>query len=101
MVMSTYQAASGAGAAGMEELEEGTKTQLAGDEVKNEVFTHPLPFNVIPQIDSFQDNGYTKEEMKVAWETKKIFSADINTSCTSVRIPTFRAHAEAITIETE
>merc|ERR1719359_2347866 len=75
--------------------------QLAGDEVNNEVFAHPLPFNVIPQIDAFQDNGYTKEEMKVTWETQKIFGADIACSCTSVRIPTFRAHAEAITIETE
>merc|ERR1719335_1179341 len=101
IIMSTYQAASGAGAAGMEELEQGTKDQLEGKEVNNEVFAHPLPFNVVPQIDSFQDNGYTKEEMKVVWETQKIFGdADIKCSCTSVRIPTFRAHAEAITIET-
>merc|ERR550514_1985681 len=101
IIMSTYQAASGAGAAGMEELEQGTKDQLAGKEVNNEVFAHPLPFNVVPQIDAFQDNGYTKEEMKVVWETQKIFGdADIACSCTSVRIPTFRAHAEAITIET-
>merc|ERR1719335_1087881 len=101
VIFSTYQAASGAGAAGMEELEEGTRKQLAGEEVENEVFAHPLPFNVIPQIDAFLDNGYTKEEMKVVWETKKIFGADIAASCTSVRIPTFRAHAEALTIETE
>merc|ERR1719409_493769 len=101
ILMSTYQAASGAGAAGMDELDEGTRTQLAGEAPKNEVFAHPLPFNVIPQIDAFMDNGYTKEEMKVVWETQKIFGADIAASCTSVRIPTFRAHAEAITIETE
>merc|ERR1719335_656621 len=101
VIFSTYQAASGAGAAGMEELEQGTRKQLAGEEVENEVFAHPLPFNVIPQIDAFLDNGYTKEEMKVVWETKKIFGADIAASCTSVRIPTFRAHAEALTIETE
>merc|ERR1719498_1471517 len=101
VIFSTYQAASGAGAAGMEELEQGTQQRLDGDEVNNEVFAHPLPFNVTPHIDSFMDNGYTKEEMKVVWETQKIFGADIAASCTSVRIPTFRAHAEALTIETE
>merc|ERR1712139_222402 len=79
----------------------GTRSQLSGEPVTASVFTHPLPFNVIPQIDAFMDNGYTKEEMKVVWETQKIFGADITCSCTSVRIPTFRAHAEAITIETE
>jgi len=86
----------------MTELEDGTRKQLAGEEVKNAVFAHPLPFNVIPHIDSFQDNGYTKEEMKVVWETQKIFgSKEISCSCTAVRIPTLRAHSEAITIETE
>jgi aspartate-semialdehyde dehydrogenase len=102
VIVSTYQAASGAGAEGMTELEDGTRKQLAGEEVKNVVFAHPLPFNVIPHIDSFQDNGYTKEEMKVVWETQKIFgSKEISCSCTAVRIPTLRAHSEAITIETE
>lgn len=101
VIVSTYQAASGAGAAGMTELDEGTRQQLAGEEVKHEVFAHPLPFNVIPHIDSFQANGYTKEEMKVVWETQKIFgSKEIACSCTAVRIPTRRAHSEAITIET-
>merc|ERR1719378_1006364 len=85
----------------MVELEEGVKAHIKDEKPKNEVFAHPLPFNVIPHIDAFQDNGYTKEEMKVVWETQKIFGADIACSCTSVRIPTFRAHAEAITIETE
>merc|ERR1719424_2546861 len=86
----------------MTELEEGTRNRLQNKEFKNEVFAHPLPFNVIPHIDSFQDNGYTKEEMKVAWETQKIFgSKDIACSCTAVRIPILRAHSEAITIETE
>jgi len=102
VIVSTYQAASGSGAAGMTELEEGTRKKLAGEEFKNEVFAHPLTFNVIPHIDAFQENGYTKEEMKVAWETQKIFgSKDIACSCTAVRIPTLRAHSEAITIETE
>jgi aspartate-semialdehyde dehydrogenase len=104
MIMSTYQAASGAGAPGMNELEEGVKSYVAGSDLAgtNSVFAHPLPFNVIPHIDKFQENQYTKEEMKVVWETRKIMSVpDLPASCTCVRIPTFRAHAEAITIETE
>ena len=86
----------------MAELEEGSKKYLAGEEVKNEFFAHPIPFNLIPHIDKFQDNGFTKEEMKVTWETRKTFGdPDLQISCTAVRIPTFRAHAEACTIETE
>ena len=65
VIMSTYQAASGAGQPGMDELLEGTKDYLDSKSVENKVFSHPLPFNVIPHIDKFQDNGYTKEEMKV------------------------------------
>ncbi len=74
LVMSTYQAASGAGQPGMDELVEGSKSVLNGerDVADNKVFAHPLPFNVIPHIDKFQENGYTKEEMKVTWETRKI-----------------------------
>lgn len=103
IIMSTYQAASGAGAEGMEELKSGTQAHLAGEHVSNSVFVHPLPFNLIPHIDKFQDNAYTKEEMKVVWETKKIFglSDGVKISCTAVRIPIMRAHSEAITIETE
>merc|ERR1712176_1379609 len=89
---------------GMAELEDGLKTWTKTGEVsKPEFFAHQLPFNVIPQIDAFQPNGYTKEEMKVAWEMKKIFgfSDDVRVSCTAVRVPTLRAHSEAITIETE
>ena len=114
IIMSTYQAASGAGAPGMDELVEGCQKLLGEvDEIenfscetvksvtKNTVFAHPLPFNVIPHIDSFQSNGYTKEEMKVTWETQKIFNEpDLRVSCTAVRVPTLRAHSEAITIET-
>jgi len=101
VIVSTYQAASGAGAQGMTELEAGTRCALKGEPFQNEVFAHPLTFNVIPHIDTFQPNGYTKEEMKVVWETQKIFgSKDIACSCTAVRIPTKRAHSEAITIET-
>lgn len=102
VIVSTYQAASGAGAPGMEELKEGIAAGLRGEEVKNEVFAHPLPYNVIPHIDKFQDNLYTKEEMKVTWETRKIFSEpDLGVSCTAVRIPTLRAHSESIVVETE
>merc|ERR1719409_1421117 len=100
-IMSTYQAASGAGAPGMTELEEGCKEVSNGGTAKNEVFAHPLPFNVIPHIDKFLDDKYTKEERKVTWETRKIMDLpDLPVSCTCVRIPTLRAHAEAITIET-
>jgi aspartate-semialdehyde dehydrogenase len=100
--ISTYQATSGAGNGGMAELEEQTKNYLEGKEVGNEVFAHPIPFNVIPHIDKFQDNDYTKEEMKVVWETHKIFGDDsISMSCTCVRIPTMRTHSETIVVETE
>lgn len=100
-IVSTYQAASGAGAEGMTELDAGTRQVLEGQPAPAKVFAHPLPFNLIPHIDSFQPNGYTKEEMKVVWETQKIFECkDLAISCTAVRIPTRRAHSEAITIET-
>jgi aspartate-semialdehyde dehydrogenase len=103
IIMSTYQAASGAGQPGMDELLDGTAKYLAGEPVKNEIFAHALPFNVIPQIDKFLENGYTKEEMKVVWESRKIcgLADDFPVSCTAVRIPTIRAHSESIVIETE
>lgn len=104
VIMSTYQAASGAGAEGMQELVDGLAAYAKTGEVsKPEFFAYQLPFNVIPQIDAFQENGYTKEEMKVTWEMKKIFGFqdDVKVSCTAVRVPTLRAHSEAITIETE
>ena len=103
VLMSTYQASSGAGQPGMDELQDGTRARLDGKEVNNEIFAHPLPFNVLPHIDKFQENGYTKEEMKVTWETRKICGLpdDFPVSCTAVRIPTIRAHSESIVIETE
>ncbi|ETW00325.1 aspartate-semialdehyde dehydrogenase [Aphanomyces invadans] len=101
MIVSTYQAASGAGIEGMTELIESTKASLNGAAPSNAVFAHPLAFNVIPHIDAFQPNGYTKEEMKVTWETNKIFGeSTMKISCTAVRIPILRAHSEAITIQT-
>lgn len=100
MIMSTYQAASGAGQPGMDELMDGTLSVLNGerDVAENKIFAHPLPFNVIPHIDKFMENGYTKEEMKVTWETRKIcgLADDFPVSCTAVRIPTARAHSESI-----
>lgn len=100
--VSTYQAASGAGQLGMNELREGLAAGLEGKPVPAEVFAHPLAFNVIPHIDSFQENGYTREEMKVTWETRKIFGTpNLPVSCTAVRIPTERTHSESIVIETE
>eukprot|EP01038_Epipyxis_sp_PR26KG_P006056 gene6056-8338_t len=100
-IISTYQAASGAGAPGMQELIDGMTDIVNGKPVVNKVFAHPLPYNIIPHIDVFQPNLYTKEEMKVAWESVKIMDApDLKVSCTAVRIPTLRAHSEAITIET-
>lgn len=102
MIVSSYQAASGAGAKGMDELLEQTKVYFDNKKPGNEVFAHPLPFNIIPHIDVFQENGYTKEEMKVAWETRKIMGDETpKISCTAVRIPTLRAHSEAVTMEFE
>ncbi len=102
MIVSSYQAASGAGAKGMDELLEQTKVYFDNKKPSHEVFAHPLPFNIIPHIDVFQENGYTKEEMKVAWETRKILGDDTpKISCTAVRIPTLRAHSEAVTMEFE
>ncbi len=102
VIVSTYQATSGAGAKGMQELIQQTHDLLHGHEAHPEVFAHKIAFNLIPHIDSFQDNGYTKEEMKVTWETQKIFGDDsLKISCTAVRIPTLRAHSESIVVETE
>ncbi|WP_027881550.1 aspartate-semialdehyde dehydrogenase [Meiothermus rufus] len=102
VIVSTYQSASGAGASGMEELLQGTRQFLAGHPVEHKTFAHPLAFNVIPHIDAFQDNGYTKEEMKVLWESRKIMEEpQLQLSCTAVRVPTLRVHAEAVTVEFE
>ncbi len=99
--VSTYQAASGAGAAAMKELTEQYKQALAGETVTVEKFAYQLAFNLIPQIDVFTDNGYTKEEMKMYNETRKIMHSDIEVCATCVRVPALRAHSESIWIETE
>ncbi|MCF6358091.1 MAG: aspartate-semialdehyde dehydrogenase [Draconibacterium sp.] len=99
--VATYQAASGAGAQGIAELEEQAKDVANGKTAKVEKFQHQLAMNVIPHIDVFLNNDYTKEEMKMNWETKKIMHTDAEVSATCVRIPVARAHSEAIWVETE
>ena len=100
--VSTYQAASGAGAAAMDELVNQYKELAEGKEPTIEKFAYQLAYNVIPHIDVFMDNGYTKEEMKMYHETKKIMHApELNVSATCVRVPVMRAHSEAIWVETE
>ena len=92
---------SGAGAAAMDELYEQYRQVLAGEPVTVEKFAYQLAFNLIPQIDVFTDNGYTKEEMKMFNETRKIMHSDIKVSATCVRVPALRSHSESIWIETE
>ena len=100
--VSTYQAASGAGASAMAELLEQHAQLTRGEEPTVEKFAYQLAYNVIPQIDVFTDNGYTKEEMKMYHETKKIMHApSLEVSATCVRVPVMRAHSEAIWVETE
>lgn len=100
--VATYQAASGAGASAMDELFEQHRAIAAGEQPVAKKFVHQLAFNVIPHIDVFTDNGYTKEEMKMHLETKKIMHApDLEVSATCVRVPVMRAHSEAIWVETE
>lgn len=99
--VATYQAASGAGAAAMDELYTQYKQVLGHEAVSVEKFPYQLAFNLIPQIDVFTDNGYTKEEMKMFNETRKIMHSDIRVSATCVRVPALRAHSESIWVETE
>lgn len=99
--VASYQAASGAGQAAMDELVEQYRQVLSGDTVTVKKFAFQLAFNVIPQIDVFQSNGYTKEEMKMYNETRKIMHSDCLTSATCVRVPSLRSHSEAIWVETE
>ncbi len=101
VVVSTYQSASGAGQKGMWELWNGSKARTSEEqEPAPSTFPHPLAFDVIPQIDVFQDNGYTKEEMKMLWETRKIMGLpDLEVSATCVRVPVLRGHSEAVTID--
>ncbi|ROT05505.1 aspartate-semialdehyde dehydrogenase [Muribaculaceae bacterium Isolate-104 (HZI)] len=100
--VATYQAASGAGATAMAELEEQNAQLVRGEEPTVEKFAYQLAYNLIPHVDVFTDNGYTKEEMKMFNETKKIMhEPDIQVSAMCVRVPVLRAHSEAVWIETE
>jgi len=102
IVVSTYQAVSGAGQKAVVELEEQVSAIASGKKVKPMVFPHQIAYNCIPQIDVFLENGYTKEEMKMVNETKKIIEDDsIAITATCVRVPVFRGHSEAVNIETE
>jgi aspartate-semialdehyde dehydrogenase len=99
--VATYQSVSGAGRSGMEELGRQTAALLAFQDVETNKFPKQIAFNVIPHIDDFQENGYTKEEMKMVWETRKILEDDsIQVNPTAVRVPVFYGHAEAVHIET-
>ncbi len=101
VVVSTYQSVSGAGKEGMDELFRQSKASFVNDPVAPEQFTRTIAFNVIPHIDSFMDDGSTKEEWKMAVETRKILDPDIKVFATCVRVPVFIGHSEAISIETE
>lgn len=98
--VSSYQSASGAGASAMAELEEQYRQALNGEEVKHQKFAYQLAYNLIPQIDVFGDDDYTKEELKMYHETRKIMHSDIAVSATCVRVPSLRAHSEAVWVET-
>ena len=99
--VSSYQSASGAGAAAMAELQQQYEQLVEGKPVTVEKFPHQLAYNVIPQIDVFTDNGYTKEEMKMFNETRKIMHSDVKCSATCVRVSSLRSQSESVWIETE
>jgi aspartate-semialdehyde dehydrogenase len=102
LVISTYQSVSGAGKDGMDELETQSRLSLSGGDIVPKKFPHTIAFNLIPQIDSFLDNGYTKEEVKMIEETKKILEDDsIRVTATTVRVPVFIGHSESINIQTK
>ncbi len=101
VVVSTYQSVSGAGKAGMDELFEQSRAIFVGDPVEPKKFTKQIAFNVIPHIDTFLDDGFTKEEWKMVVETKKILDPKVKVQATCVRVPVFVGHSEAISIEFE
>lgn len=102
MIVSTYQAVSGAGIAGIQELKDASMADMDGKDFEPKVFQHDISFNLIPCIDKPLENGFTKEEMKMFHEGRKILGNDeLMVNCTCVRVPVFRSHSESITIETE
>lgn len=100
VVVSSYQSTSGAGRRAMEELSNQTVSIFSGRDINTEIFQKRIAFNCIPQIGSFEQNGYTVEEMKIINETKKILSSNIPITATAVRVPVFYAHAESVNVET-
>ncbi len=101
VVVSTYQAVSGTGKKAIEELQKQVVSLFQGKSPEVKVYPHQIAFNCLPQIDSFSDNGYTKEEIKMVNETRKILEADIRVTATTVRVPVFYGHSESVNIETE
>lgn len=102
VIVSTYQSVSGAGKEAMDELEQQTRALMNGQDHKPQVFQKQISFNLIPHIDKFLDNGYTKEEMKVVQETRKILGLpDLAVTCTAVRVPVSISHSEAVTVDLE
>ena len=99
VIVSTYQAVSGAGKASMDELSEQTENVLKGKKIEPKNFSKQIAFNLIPHIDEFDKDGYTKEELKMTNETKKILDSNINVSATCVRVPVKTGHSESINIE--
>ncbi len=102
VIVSTYQSVSGTGVDAMAELREQTRQYLAGEPLSRRVYPHQIAFNCLPHIDTFEDNGYSQEEMKLVRETRKIFAdEDLAVSATAVRVPVFISHSEAVTVQTE
>ncbi len=101
VVVATYQAVSGSGKGGMDELFNQTRGVFVNDAIRPEIFTKQIAFNAIPHIDAFMEDGFTKEEWKMAAETKKILDPTIKVSATCVRVPVFIGHAEAVNVEFE
>jgi len=101
VIVDTYQSVSGTGADALAELEAQVSAHVAGEPPTVAVYPHPIAFNVLPEIDSFLDNGYTNEEWKVVTESRKILHLpDLRISCTAVRVPVFVSHSEAVHVET-
>ncbi len=101
ITVSTYQAVSGSGKKGINELIEQTHCFMNQQELRRNVYPKSIAFNVIPFVDSFNDNGFTREEMKMVWETNKILDKDIKVNATAVRVPVITGHSESIAIETK
>ncbi len=102
VIVSTYQAVSGAGKAGLEELEEQVRCYVEGRPLTSRVFQHQIAFNLIPHIDVWVEKDYSREEMKMVWETRKIMHLDnLPVSPTTVRVPVLRSHSESVNLETE